>query len=187
MNNRATKPRYSKSVEADDAGRGEGAAEYLINVPPPQEGDRILWPELYLPFLLLRLTNGITRTTTPLMDRYFALSMREWRVILIVAAMPGITGNEVADMLNSDKMIVSRAVSDLKRKGLLQRKSDRSDRRRSHLQLTAAGRRKYRQIVSLAREYDKALRSAMNLAELRTLESVLAKLDTRMRAIRFDR
>lgn len=148
--------------------------------------DEILRPETFLPYQLFVLVKGITRKTAPLISDRFNLPMREWRVLLVTAAHPDITANEVANRLNSDKMIVSRAVSGLLRKGYLNRSTDPNDRRRNLLRLTRRGTDKYQDILVLARQFDHDLRATLSKKECATLERILQKLAQQIREFEFD-
>jgi len=156
------------------------------DAPAELSEDEILWPEAYLPYQLFVLVKGITRKTEPLVSDRFDLSMREWRVLLITAAYPEITANEVADRLNSDKMIVSRAVGCLLRKGHLRRSTDPNDRRRSLLRLTQRGADKYQDILAMTRQFDHDLRAALSQTECAMLEVILQKLAQQIRESKFD-
>lgn len=151
-----------------------------------RDRDEILRPEAFLPYQLFVLVKGITRKTAPIISERFDLSMREWRVLLVTAAYPGITANEVADRLNSDKMIVSRAVSGLLRKGHLNRSTDPNDRRRSLLRLTRQGTNEYQDILVLARQFDHELRATLSKKECITLEVILQKLAQQIREFEFN-
>jgi len=160
-------------------------APYEIPVPARAKTEDVIIPDEYLPFKMLALTNGITRTTSPVVSKLHDLSMREWRVMLIVAAHPDVTAIEIAEYLNSDKMIITRAAGDLLRRGLLVRRLDRSDRRRWKLRLSRKGRATYRGMAALARVYDEALRTSLTVAEQRAIDTILDKLTARVRAIEF--
>ncbi len=151
-----------------------------------RDGDGILRPEAFLPYQLFVLVKGITRKTAPLISDRFDLSMREWRVLLVAAANPDITANEVANHLNSDKMIVSRAVSGLLRKGHLNRSTDLNDRRRSLLRLTRQGMDKYQDVLVLARQFDQDLSATLSKKECATLEVILQKLAEQIREFKFE-
>lgn len=151
-----------------------------------RDGDEILRPEDFLPYQLFVLVKGITRKTAPIIKDRFDLSMREWRVLLVTAAYPDITANEVADRLNSDKMIVSRAVNGLLNKGHLNRSTDPNDRRRSLLRLTRRGKNEYQDILVLARQFDHDLSATLSTKECTELEVILKKLAQQIREFEFD-
>jgi DNA-binding MarR family transcriptional regulator len=61
------------------------------------------------------------------------------RVIYFVGRHPAITVSELLAILRITKQSLSRVLGQLLRKGLVEQRSDASDRRRRHLHLSAAG------------------------------------------------
>jgi DNA-binding MarR family transcriptional regulator len=74
---------------------------------------------------------------------------------------------------------VSRAVARLLAAGRVSRRTDRIDRRRSILALTAAGAAIHREIVPHAERVESRLLAGLDEAERAALDRLLAKLEAR--------
>jgi len=139
--------------------------------------------EQFIPYRLSVLTNTVSRDVARMYDERFGLSIPEWRVMAVLGRYEPLSANEVAERTAMDKVRVSRAVSRLLRGRIIQRTTDRSDRRRSQLRLTGRGMIIYRQIVPLALGVEADLLSVLNMEERRLLGRVLAKLQSRAEEI----
>jgi DNA-binding MarR family transcriptional regulator len=78
-----------------------------------------------------------------------------------------------------DAVAFSRAVTRLFRSGRWRGTKARADRRRSVLQVSAAGAAVYGRIAPLALQYEQALIEVLTPAERATLDRVLARLTER--------
>ena len=106
------------------------------------------------------LADLVSRHTTKILKQYGSLNLSQWRVLAAVAEIEGRTAASVVQVTPMDKGIVSRAVASLKHDGLILKKPDSSDRRRSELFLTEKGRDQYQEInlaLRKAIEPDEAL------------------------------
>jgi DNA-binding MarR family transcriptional regulator len=82
-----------------------------------------------------------------------------------------------------DKVQVSRAVAALVARGLVLQATDRGDRRRTKLALSAAGRRLHDEIVPLARGVEARLVETLDAGERRRLAALLTRLDAAARTL----
>jgi DNA-binding MarR family transcriptional regulator len=87
-----------------------------------------------------------------------------------------LSAREVAARTAMDKVQVSRAVASLLQKGFALQATDRQDRRRSKLALSASGSRVYARIVPLAQAAEAELLSVLALSERESLSALLDKL-----------
>jgi DNA-binding MarR family transcriptional regulator len=106
----------------------------------------------------------------------FGLSIPEWRVMAVLAANPGLSAAEVTARTAMDKVAVSRAVATLLAAGRLRRTMVKSDRRRTHLELTPAGKRVYAQVVPMALNYERQLIAPLSARDRATLDRLLRVL-----------
>lgn len=134
--------------------------------------------ERFLPYRLSVLSNTISEALATLYGERFNLSVTQWRVIAVLGRYPDLSAVEVAERTRMDKVAVSRAVAELIDSGRLDREVDRLDRRRSVLNLSAAGRRAYEEIAPLALACEARLLSALSAREREALEGILDKLTT---------
>ncbi len=130
----------------------------------------------FLPYQLSVVTNRISASFARLYSEKFNLSIPEWRVMAVLGQQPGLSADEVSSETEMDKVPVSRAVTKLLDKGLLNRDFSGLDRRRSILRLSEAGHAMYSQIVPLALSYEAELKAALAEQEQAQLETLLEKL-----------
>jgi len=135
--------------------------------------------EDFLPYRLSVLTNRISHAIARQYGVRFGLTIAEWRVMAVLGRFAPASANEVSERTAMDKVRVSRAVARLKRSGLIVAATDKADRRRSALRLSAPGKRIYRRIVPLARGLEAELIGALTPLERATLDGLLAKLHAR--------
>ena len=135
--------------------------------------------ERFLPYrlsvLMLRISNAIARSY----ERRFRLSVPEWRVMAVLGRFGPLSANGVAEKTQMDKVRVSRAVARLLAAGRVSRRTDRIDRRRSILALTAVGEAIHREIVPHAERVESRLLAGLDEAERAALDRLLAKLEAR--------
>jgi DNA-binding MarR family transcriptional regulator len=135
--------------------------------------------ERFLPYrlsvLMLRISNAIARSY----ERRFRLSVPEWRVMAVLGRFGPLSANGVAEKTQMDKVRVSRAVARLMAAGRVSRRTDRMDRRRSILALTAAGEAIHREIVPHAERVEARLLAGLDEVERAALDRLLAKLEAR--------
>lgn len=91
-------------------------------------------------FKLVRVVNLTARPFQQRVGRAHQLTLNEWRAMAVLAAHPGSTGAQVAELTGLDKMSVSRAVAGLKRRKRVQGHDDPTDQRCQRLYLTTAGK-----------------------------------------------
>ena len=84
----------------------------------------------------------------------------------VLGQQPGLSADEVCSETEMEKVPVSRAVSKLLNKGLLNRNFSGRDRRRSILSLSEAGYGMYAQIVPLALSYEAELKAEQAQLEI---------------------
>ncbi len=144
----------------------------------PKSAPPTLDLERFLPYRLSVLSNTISEALATLYGERFNLSVTQWRVIAVLGRYPDLSAVEVAERTRMDKVAVSRAVAELIDSGRLDREVDRLDRRRSVLNLSAAGRRAYEEIAPLALACEARLLSALSAREREALEGILDKLTT---------
>jgi DNA-binding MarR family transcriptional regulator len=132
--------------------------------------------ENFLPYRLSVLSNTVSGAIAAAYFAHFGLSIPEWRVMAVLAANPGLSAAEVTARTAMDKVAVSRAVATLLAAGRLRRTMAKSDRRRTHLELTPGGARVYAQVVPMALKYEKHLIAPLSAQDRATLDRILRVL-----------
>ena len=103
--------------------------------------------ENFLPCQLSGIASRVSRGLTRLYAVRFDLTVPEWRIMTILGRFPGISANEVCELIAMDKVRVSRGVARLLQFERILRVSDPSDRRHSKLYLSDVGQEVHKQIV----------------------------------------
>jgi DNA-binding MarR family transcriptional regulator len=142
--------------------------------------------ETFLPYRLSVLANVTSSAIAAAYEKRFGLSIPEWRVIAVLMRHPGLSAREVAEKSRMDAVAVSRAVNRLLRAGRLRRAVAADDRRRSILQVSAAGAAVYRGVAPLALEFERSLLDSLSPGDRATLDRLLHELTTRAESLAVD-
>ncbi len=127
-----------------------------------------------LSYRLSRTSSAMSRSAALRYRREFDVSLGEWRAISLIAADPTLTLNRLARRAGLDKAQMSRVVSRLTERGLVDRTAGSG--RTSQLALTAEGTRVYRGLITAANERDAEFLAALTPEEAATLSDALDKL-----------
>lgn len=146
--------------------------------PPPSKPLRL---EQFLPYRLAVVASFVTRGLARVYHERFGLGIPEWRTIAMLGEFGKLTSRDIGELSQMHKTKVSRAVSALEERGLLERLPNKADRREAFLQLTQPGRRIYDEIAPLALAFERRLLDGLSPADLKTFEMVLSTLTDRSR------
>jgi DNA-binding MarR family transcriptional regulator len=144
--------------------------------PKPRGGDAFALAD-FLPYRLSVTTNRISRTFARRYAEAFDLTIPEWRVLAVVGNFAPMSSSDICIKTAMDKVKVSRAVSSLVDRGLLDRATDPRDQRMHCLGLSRRGERVYDGVVPLALALEDQLTSALSGNERVTLNRILDKLN----------
>jgi DNA-binding MarR family transcriptional regulator len=143
--------------------------------------------ENFLPYRLSVLAQIVSESLHDLYAGPFGLAVTEWRVMAALGRFAPLTASDVGQRIVMDKVAVSRAVARLLKRGLVERATDRADRRRATLRLSARGRSVHARIVPLALEYEARLYDALSDGERRQFDSLADRLFIHAQALRQSR
>lgn len=135
--------------------------------------------ETFLPYRLSVLANRVSRALADVYEDRFGITPSEWRLIAILARFGPMSANGVRDRSAMDKVQVSRAVARAQTAGLVDRRIDGEDRRRSVLSLTERGRAVHDRIVPLARDLEARLLDGLDAGERALLSDLIDRLGRR--------
>jgi len=127
-----------------------------------------------LSYRLSRTSSAMSRSAALRYRREFDVSLGEWRAIALIASDPTLTLNRLARRAGLDKAQMSRVVSRLTERGLVNRTAGSG--RTSQLALTEEGTRAYRGLITAANERDAAFLEILSPDEADTLLRALDKL-----------
>lgn len=139
--------------------------------------------EEFLPYKLSILSNKVSATIAQTYKSKFGLSVTEWRIMAVLGEFPDISADEVSSKTQIEKSIISRSVSRLLQRELLQRDFDSEDRRKSVLRLSKIGESVYYEVVPISHSYQNALMSCFDSEEATLFIELIEKLHMRVKSI----
>lgn len=137
-----------------------------------------LTPEM-VGFRLLKLTNLLTRPFFGKFAKQHALTLTEWRTMVVLANRPGVAAQDIAAFTGLHPMNISRAVTGLRNAGRLRDERDPGNHRRSLLWLTESGQQIFREIAPHSEQQAAFLLEQFTEQELQQLASMVDKLVAR--------
>lgn len=111
----------------------------------------------------------------------YGIGILEWRIILVLSGESPLEISQIADRVAMDRGGCSRSIAALEERGLIERVQHGADRRRSPVQLTAAGRKLGAKLTAFARACSQELLSALAPDEREAMVEGLNRL--RVKAI----
>jgi DNA-binding MarR family transcriptional regulator len=128
------------------------------------------------------LLREIFRTYQVLMSgfaRKTGMPASRFALMRLMAHSGGDVGvTDLARQLGINSAAVTRQVQELERERLVTRRADSKDRRRSHVKLSAKGRKLFEEIHERTHELERMLATVIGDEEMRTAALVLSKLRT---------
>ncbi|QEL22781.1 MarR family transcriptional regulator [Bosea sp. F3-2] len=149
--------------------------------PTNEPETKALHLERFLPYRLNVVGTLGGRALGRIYGEHFGIGIPEWRVVAQLGEFGKLTSRDIGELAQMHKTKVSRAVSELEKRGLVSRSENRQDRRESFVTLTAAGKRIYDQIVPLALGFEARWVEDIAPDELKVFERVLSILTERGR------
>ena len=137
--------------------------------------DKLLLEE-FLPYKLSYLTNLISDDLSKLYTNQYGIAHTEWRVMAVLGVSSGVSAGHVAKITAMDKVAVSRAIKNMIKNGLIERRFSKEDKRRSELMLSEEGQNVYRKIVPLVLQYEDDIMGRLSETERSELTNIFAKL-----------
>lgn len=137
--------------------------------------DRDIRLETFLPFRLNRLAGEVSRRLSTVYSGRFGLDIPEWRVLATLSGRGSATAHEIVASTRTHKSTISRAVSTLTERGLIERTGSPSDGRELVLQLSDSGQRMMRELVPLVLDTEQEILGRLSIEErIQLLEAIAA-------------
>jgi DNA-binding MarR family transcriptional regulator len=96
--------------------------------------------------------------------------------LTLIARNPGISQTELSHANGRDKSSLTPVVEDLVRRGLVERKRERDDRRTYRLNVTPAGKKTLTQLTRCARRHERILDGIIGLRDRKRFVQILKKI-----------
>ncbi len=129
-----------------------------------------------LSFRLSVLSNTISGRIAEAYEERFGLSLWQWRVMAVLGEVEPLTASAIVERTAMDKVAVSRAVTSLERKQLLERQVSQADKRRQVVRLTGKGRSTYETIAPQVVEFERAMSISLGETDRKRLLGLLDEL-----------
>lgn len=124
---------------------------------------------------LWALDHALGSTSKRMHDR-MGITAQQRMVLRFIGKFPGITGAELAAMLHIEKSTLSLALKRLEEGGLVARDRDAADARKTHIVLTARGRRLDRPAVGTVEQAVTRALNGTSSRDVATVRSFLQRL-----------
>ena len=136
--------------------------------------------ETFLPYRLNQAAERMSQRFAAQYRARYRMTRPEWRALAALGTYGRMTATEIGGNSSMHKTKVSRAVRALEEKRWLKRSEDADDRRMEHLELTAAGKRIYGEMIRLAHDYEQELSQLLGVNGLKQLEAGLAAIEAKL-------
>lgn len=155
---------------------------------PPQTGDTFvpLKLESFLPYRLNVLAEIVSQSLARYYQERHGISIPEWRIIATLGQYSSMTAKDIGTHSHMHKTKVSRAVSALERKGMLERAVNEKDHREAFLVLSDHGRTVYTDLVPVAHNYCDTLTAELDTDERAQLDQLIRRLCKRAKTLAID-
>ncbi|MCK9382327.1 MAG: MarR family transcriptional regulator [Sulfuritalea sp.] len=111
----------------------------------------------FLPYVLNRVTNRLNADFQAAL-RQRGMTLTHWRVLAFLEETDGLGVSALADYTVTDQSTLSRALQQMERRGLVERRASTADNRFVEVHITALGRTLFAEIIPLALQLrDRAL------------------------------
>ena len=127
-------------------------------------------------YLLARLGESARRHFRKALEDAGGLHPRQFGVMTVVAAQPGMTQHQLHEKTGIDPSSMVAVIDELERIGLAERRAHPADRRARTIYLTEAGLEKLERAKRIAAELQRELFEPLSAEERRTLHALLRKL-----------
>jgi DNA-binding MarR family transcriptional regulator len=130
-----------------------------------------------LSYRVHKLAGALSRGAASRYKREFGVSLVEWRTIALLGDFAPLSLKQLAALAALDKSLVSRTITALADRNLVQRDISPADGREVELRLSPEGVALHAGLMRAASERDAAFHGALNAEERDVLDNLLVKLE----------
>ena len=127
-------------------------------------------------FLTTAFANKLSKGASRRLKAALGIGLTEWRVVCNLGAEPGLSAARMAEISGVDKSVVSRAVNELERQGLIEACAGDHPGRQTALRLTATGQALHDRGVVRVDEREMSLLNDFSATERDQLIAFLKRL-----------
>ncbi|MEC9483634.1 MAG: MarR family winged helix-turn-helix transcriptional regulator [Halomonas sp.] len=133
--------------------------------------------ENFLPYRLSNLAERISQALSQIYAEQFDLTIAQWRILAWLQQKGALSAKRICQLTAMDKARVSRAISQLIERKLIQRQRDTTDQRTLWLSLAPAGHGLLEAVIPKALDWEAALVDTLSATEYRDLFRLLSKVE----------
>jgi DNA-binding MarR family transcriptional regulator len=132
----------------------------------------------FMPFRLNRLAAEVSAALSIEYRERHGLDIPEWRVLATLGFREGAcTAQYISQCTRTHKSTISRAVTTLMRRQVIERVANEDDRREFALQLTRKGRALYEQLIPRLLRKEQEILSCLSAQERKDFAALLGKIE----------
>jgi DNA-binding MarR family transcriptional regulator len=162
---------------AAETRRQAKASESGRNAASPHEDDRL---DLFkfAPFRLNRLAAEVSAALASEYRERYGLDIPEWRVLATLGfRREPCSAQYVAACTRTHKSTISRAVTSLLERRLIERVENANDRREFRLRLTRKGKTLYEELIPRLQQREREIMACLSADERKTFERLIGKIE----------
>jgi DNA-binding MarR family transcriptional regulator len=145
---------------------------------PPSSQTATLDLFRFVPFRLNRLAAEVSAALAAEYQERYGLDIPEWRVLATLGFCNGAcTAQYISQCTRTHKSTISRAVTTLMRRQIIERIANQDDRREFALQLTRKGRALYEELIPRLLRKEQQILSCLSARERKDLAALLGKIE----------
>lgn len=144
-----------------------------------KQNAEILALENFLPYRLNQAAEKVSQKFAQEYKKRYGLTRPEWRTFATIGQFGVITAREICNHSPMHKTKVSRAVFSLEKRRWVKRTQDPEDRRLEHLELTSVGQTAYKDMVNVARQFEKNFIDSIGGEDAKLLLTALNAIERR--------
>ena len=112
------------------------------------------------------------------MKKQLGLTPTQWKVILVLNIMDGLTQKEIAEKINVDGSTLVPVIDKMEQEGLVERKADSKDRRNNRIHLTKKSESTVDSIIANVLQLRKIIYAGISENEISVTKNVLKSIIT---------
>jgi DNA-binding MarR family transcriptional regulator len=133
----------------------------------------------FVPFRLNRLAAEVSNALSAEYQERYGLDIPEWRVLATLGFRnDACSAQYISDCTRTHKSTISRAVTALMRRQIIERVANKDDRREYRLRLTRKGRALYEELIPRLLHKEQAILACLSAQERKDFASLLGKIES---------
>jgi len=147
------------------------------NAASPHDGERLDLFQ-FAPFRLNRLAAEVSAALASEYRERYGLDIPEWRVLATLGfRRDACSAQYVSECTRTHKSTISRAVTSLLDRRLIERVENADDRREFRLRLTRKGKTVYEELIPRLRRQERKIMACLSVDERKMFDQLIGKLE----------